>query len=166
MAAKRLKIGDHVTWNSEAGRVRGKIIEVMTSPVEFKGYACMRALANRNTRSGVMPAITSPCTKDRRLERLWTDQIGDEVLGLAGPRFAKGRRTRHADAGFFDKLSCAISRRTSPSTSRGMAHFSHPKRNININATTKVRYFLGCTRNPGHTAFRSHVSDSRQARRE
>ena len=38
MAAKRFKIGDHVTWNSEAGRVRGKIIEVVTSPVEFKGY--------------------------------------------------------------------------------------------------------------------------------
>ncbi len=35
---KRFKIGDHVTWNSEAGRVRGKIIEVVTSPVEFKGY--------------------------------------------------------------------------------------------------------------------------------
>ena len=38
MAAKRFKVGDHVTWNSEAGRVRGKIIEVVTSHVEFKGY--------------------------------------------------------------------------------------------------------------------------------
>jgi hypothetical protein len=37
-APKRLRIGDHVTWNSEAGRVQGRIIEVVTSPVEFKGY--------------------------------------------------------------------------------------------------------------------------------
>lgn len=38
MPAKRFTIDDHVSWNSEAGRVRGRIIEVVTSPVEFKGY--------------------------------------------------------------------------------------------------------------------------------
>ncbi len=38
MAAKRFKRGDHVWWNSEAGRVRGKIIRVVTSPMKFKGY--------------------------------------------------------------------------------------------------------------------------------
>jgi hypothetical protein len=38
MPAKRFKLGDHVTWNSEAGCVGGRIIEVVTSPVEFKGY--------------------------------------------------------------------------------------------------------------------------------
>ena len=27
---KRFKVGDHVTWNSEAGRVSGKIIKVHT----------------------------------------------------------------------------------------------------------------------------------------
>jgi Hypervirulence associated proteins TUDOR domain len=32
------KAGDHVEWNSEAGRVRGRIIQVVTSPMEFKGY--------------------------------------------------------------------------------------------------------------------------------
>jgi len=31
-------IGDHVEWNSEAGRVRGRIIQVVTSPMKFKGY--------------------------------------------------------------------------------------------------------------------------------
>jgi len=35
---KRYKVGDHVTWNSEAGRVRGKIIKVHTKDVEYKGY--------------------------------------------------------------------------------------------------------------------------------
>ena len=26
--AKTFKVGDHVSWNSEAGRVRGKIVKV------------------------------------------------------------------------------------------------------------------------------------------
>jgi hypothetical protein len=38
MAAKRFKIGDHVSWDSEAGRVRGSITRIVTSPIEFKGY--------------------------------------------------------------------------------------------------------------------------------
>jgi hypothetical protein len=36
--AGRFKIGDHVTWNSEAGHVSGTIIAVHTSDFPFKGY--------------------------------------------------------------------------------------------------------------------------------
>jgi hypothetical protein len=36
--AARFKAGDHVTWNSEAGRVRGRIIKVHTRDVNYKGY--------------------------------------------------------------------------------------------------------------------------------
>ena len=32
------KIGDHVRWNSEAGRVSGFIIKKITSDTKFKGY--------------------------------------------------------------------------------------------------------------------------------
>jgi len=32
------KVGDHVSWNSEAGHVSGTIIRVHTRSVEFKGY--------------------------------------------------------------------------------------------------------------------------------
>ncbi len=32
------KIGDHVEWNSEAGRVRGTIKKIVTSEITFKGY--------------------------------------------------------------------------------------------------------------------------------
>jgi hypothetical protein len=32
------KIGDHVSWNSEAGRVSGMIIRVHTHDFEIKGY--------------------------------------------------------------------------------------------------------------------------------
>ena len=35
---RKFKVGDHVTWNSEAGRVTGRIIAVHTSDVEYKGY--------------------------------------------------------------------------------------------------------------------------------
>lgn len=38
MAAQRFKRGDHVSWNSEAGRVSGRITNVVTSEIEFKGY--------------------------------------------------------------------------------------------------------------------------------
>jgi hypothetical protein len=36
--ARKFKVGDHVTWNSEAGRVRGTIIKVLTSNTDYKGY--------------------------------------------------------------------------------------------------------------------------------
>ena len=32
------KPGDHVSWNSEAGRVSGIIRRKITAPIEFKGY--------------------------------------------------------------------------------------------------------------------------------
>lgn len=32
------KVGDHVTWNSEAGQVTGRIIKVHTSNFDYKGY--------------------------------------------------------------------------------------------------------------------------------
>lgn len=34
----KYKIGDHVSWNSEAGRVSGKIIKVHTKDFQYKGY--------------------------------------------------------------------------------------------------------------------------------
>jgi hypothetical protein len=36
--AQRFKVGTHVSWNSEAGRVRGKIVRVHTKDVKYKGY--------------------------------------------------------------------------------------------------------------------------------
>jgi Hypervirulence associated proteins TUDOR domain len=36
--ASDLKRGDHVEWNSEAGRVRGGIQRKVTSQITFKGY--------------------------------------------------------------------------------------------------------------------------------
>jgi len=36
--SKTFKRGDHVEWNSEAGRVRGVIIKKVIADVLFKGY--------------------------------------------------------------------------------------------------------------------------------
>lgn len=36
--AQHFKVGDHVSWNSEAGQVSGKIIKVHTSDFNYKGY--------------------------------------------------------------------------------------------------------------------------------
>jgi hypothetical protein len=36
--ARIFKVGDHVSWNSEAGRVTGRIVRVHTKDVAYKGY--------------------------------------------------------------------------------------------------------------------------------
>jgi hypothetical protein len=38
MPTGRFARGDHVTWNSEAGRVSGRITRVVTAEIQFKGY--------------------------------------------------------------------------------------------------------------------------------
>ena len=35
---RKFRVGDHVTWNSEAGRVSGRIIRVHTGDFDYKGY--------------------------------------------------------------------------------------------------------------------------------
>jgi hypothetical protein len=36
--ASKFKVGDHVTWNSEAGHVSGRIVKIHTENVNYKGY--------------------------------------------------------------------------------------------------------------------------------
>jgi len=38
MIKKTFKVGDHVSWSSEAGHVSGEIVRVHTKDVEYKGY--------------------------------------------------------------------------------------------------------------------------------
>ena len=39
------KVGDHVRWNSEAGRVSGTIKKKITSRISFKGYTVQASKA-------------------------------------------------------------------------------------------------------------------------
>ncbi len=36
--AATFSIGDHVTWNSEAGQVSGKIVKIHTRDFDYKGH--------------------------------------------------------------------------------------------------------------------------------
>ncbi|MFA5493234.1 MAG: DUF2945 domain-containing protein [Porticoccaceae bacterium] len=36
--SQKFKVNDHVSWNSEAGRVSGTIIKVHTSDTTYKGH--------------------------------------------------------------------------------------------------------------------------------
>jgi hypothetical protein len=38
MAKASFNVGDHVSWNSEAGRVSGTIVRIHVKNVNFKGY--------------------------------------------------------------------------------------------------------------------------------
>jgi len=38
LMTRRFKVGDHVTWNSEAGHVSGEIVKVHTRDLTYKGY--------------------------------------------------------------------------------------------------------------------------------
>lgn len=38
MVTKKLAVGDHVQWNSEAGLVSGTVTAVHTDDVEYKGH--------------------------------------------------------------------------------------------------------------------------------
>ncbi len=37
MAKRAFHVGDHVSWNSEAGRVSGHITKIVTSEIPFEG---------------------------------------------------------------------------------------------------------------------------------
>jgi len=65
---KTFKVGDHITWNSEAGRASGTIIKVHTHDVDYKGIPITRARMNHNMKSRATKPTTSPCTRARRYE--------------------------------------------------------------------------------------------------
>jgi hypothetical protein len=84
--AKTLKRGDHVAWNSEAGRVSGVILKKVVSDTLFKGYV------HHATRDEPQYLIRSDKTdhvaihKARALTRLRTP---------AGPRKQTRARNEH-----------------------------------------------------------------------
>jgi hypothetical protein len=59
---KTFKVGDHVSWNSEAGRVRGKIVKVQGGSVVAVPPPDHRGLPTRRRRGG----ISYSWTKNRR----------------------------------------------------------------------------------------------------
>lgn len=56
--AKTFKRGDHVAWNSEAGRVSGVILKKVMSDTLFKGYVHHATRGSRNISFRATKAIT------------------------------------------------------------------------------------------------------------
>ena len=61
--AAGFKIGDHVSWNSEAGRVRGIIRKKISAPVMFTGYT-VRA-TREEPQYLIESAVAAAATADR-----------------------------------------------------------------------------------------------------
>jgi glycosyltransferase involved in cell wall biosynthesis len=59
MVAKRFKIGDHVSWSSEAGHVSGTIVAVHTRDVDYKGHR-HHASDQRYFDATIRPMLASP----------------------------------------------------------------------------------------------------------
>jgi Hypervirulence associated proteins TUDOR domain len=60
---KTFKVGDHVSWNSEAGRVRGKIVKCISEPSIIKATFTVLRRMSRSMKSRATRPTTSPCTR-------------------------------------------------------------------------------------------------------
>jgi hypothetical protein len=60
---RTFKHGDHVEWNSEAGRVRGTVMKKVVSDVAFKGYTHHATKKNPSISSRAIRPTTSQFTK-------------------------------------------------------------------------------------------------------
>jgi DUF2945 family protein len=73
---KRFAVGDHVTWNSEAGYVSGKIIRVHLKDVNYKGHMHL-ASKDDPQKSRAIRRTTSRCTRARCGIRLMAESSTD-----------------------------------------------------------------------------------------
>ena len=64
---KRFEIGDHVSWNSEAGRVSGTIIAMHTTDFDYRVMCITLRRTILNTKSRATRPIISRPTKAARL---------------------------------------------------------------------------------------------------
>ena len=63
---KKFKAGNHVTWNSEAGYVSGRIIKIHKNDVEYKGYTHHATPDDPQYEIKSDKPSTWRCIKDRR----------------------------------------------------------------------------------------------------
>jgi hypothetical protein len=85
---KRFKRGDHVEWNSEAGRVRGVIVKKIMSDVRFKGYV------HRASRDEPQYIIKSDKTDHMAIHKGQALKHLTARMGRRSPKAATKRKTR------------------------------------------------------------------------
>jgi hypothetical protein len=66
--SKTFKRGDHVAWNSEAGRVRGIVVKKVVSDTKFKGYTHHATKEEPQYFIKATRQITSQFTKVQRFD--------------------------------------------------------------------------------------------------
>ncbi len=108
----RIKVGDHVTWNSEAGYVSGKIIKVRTKDVDYRGYrkilivcslillilACSRSLKQAGERTGPIDYGSFPTNYEQIIKDVINPSLAEPssaIYNLSTPQ--KGRNTMNGD---------------------------------------------------------------------
>ena len=87
--SKMFKRGDHVEWNSEAGRVRGVIFKKVVSNVRFKGYV------HHATKKEPQYFIKSDKTDHIAIHKGSALRLLRSRPKRKGKRSAKERRTKH-----------------------------------------------------------------------
>jgi hypothetical protein len=63
---RRFKVHDHVSWNSEAGRVSGRILRVHTKEIRRKGYILHASKDDPRYEIKSDKLTTSPFTRGQR----------------------------------------------------------------------------------------------------
>jgi hypothetical protein len=81
---KTFKRGDHVEWNSEAGRVRGVIVKKVISKLLFKGYM------HHASRDEPQCIIESDTTDHAAIHKRWQSTKGGNSQKVA---IHKGRQS-------------------------------------------------------------------------
>jgi Hypervirulence associated proteins TUDOR domain len=84
--SKTFHVGDHVRWNSEAGRVSGVIIEKITADTKVKGYVhhasreAPQYLIKSDKTDHIVIHKSTALRLSRRLEENPTNQNGEETI--------------------------------------------------------------------------------------
>ena len=68
--ARTFKVGNHVSWNSEAGRVTGHIVRVHIRDVNYKGYVRHASLTDPQYELKIDKTDHVAMHKGRALRRL------------------------------------------------------------------------------------------------
>ncbi|MGH7744198.1 MAG: DUF2945 domain-containing protein [Candidatus Dormibacteria bacterium] len=87
--SKTFKRGDHVEWNSEAGRVRGIVAKKVVSDVKFKGYT------HHATKEEPQFFIKSDKTDHAALHKGSALRLLKLLPKKNGRRSSRKRRTKH-----------------------------------------------------------------------
>jgi len=88
---RTFKVGDHVTWNSEAGRVSGKIVKVHTKDLDYKGYT------HHASRDDPQYEIKSDKTDHVALRKAAVLRRARHQAKVANPFFTIGHSVRPLD---------------------------------------------------------------------